>query len=314
MDRYASLLLGIVSSMFIARLLTPKEIGVFSVTMVLLSYMATVRDMGAGQYLIQEKTLTIDRIRAVWAVQLGLGWLLALVVLAASLPVAAFYHEPKMVGIMLVIAANYAINPFGSMTYAWQVREMRFDALAITRFSATLTGAVVSVYLAWRGMGAISLALGALGSTLVNAVFSAFYRPKHFPWLPGTKEISRVLSYGTRHTGSGVLQTIGGSAPELLIAKFQSITDAGFLSRASGLVMMFNRLILDGMNTVAISWFSKESRGSGNIVEPFLRATSYVTAIGWSFAVGTVLLASPVIRLLYGEQWGGAVDTTHQHR
>lgn len=94
LDRYASLAINVLSSMVIARLLTPAEIGVFSVTMVLLMFVATVRDMGAGQYLLQEKELTNDRIRAVWAVQLGLGIGLACVVLLASYPVSIFYKEP----------------------------------------------------------------------------------------------------------------------------------------------------------------------------------------------------------------------------
>ncbi|MBK9705052.1 MAG: oligosaccharide flippase family protein [Betaproteobacteria bacterium] len=96
LDRYGSILISIVSSMVIARLLTPGEIGTFSVTMVLLMFVATVRDMGAGQYLIQEKNLTIERIRAVWAVQLGLGVALACLVLLVSYPVAIFYDEPRM--------------------------------------------------------------------------------------------------------------------------------------------------------------------------------------------------------------------------
>ena len=144
LDRYASLVIGIVSSMLIARLLTPTEIGVFSVTMVLLMFVSTVRDMGAGQYLIQEKNLTTERIRAVWTVQLGLGFALAIIVLLASHPVAVFYREPRMRDIMLVVALNYAVNPFGSLTYAWLMREMRFESIALMRFSSTVGGALVS--------------------------------------------------------------------------------------------------------------------------------------------------------------------------
>ncbi|MBK6388210.1 MAG: oligosaccharide flippase family protein [Rhodoferax sp.] len=150
LDRYASLLISVVSSMVIARLLTPAEIGVFSVTMVLLMFVATVRDMGAGQYLVQEKDLTTERIRAVWAVQLGLGVGLACIVLLASDPAATFYNEPRMRNIMLVVALNYAINPFGSLTYAWLMREMRFESVASMRLAASLIGAIVSTWLAWK--------------------------------------------------------------------------------------------------------------------------------------------------------------------
>lgn len=296
--------------MIIARLLTPADIGVFSVTMVLLGFVATVRDMGAGGYLVQERELTPDRVRAVWAVQLGLGVLLSLLVLIASTPAASFYNEPRMRDIMLVVALNYAINPFGSLTYAWQIREMRFDALALVRFSSSLAGAVVSVYLAWRGMGPISLAVGTLASTLVNAAMAIYFRPKWFPWLPGLKEIRRVLAFGSQTTGAAIIQTLAGSAPELLLGKLQGMTATGLFSRATGLVAMFDRLVLAGISSVAISWFGKQSRDYGSISQPFLKATSYVTAVGWAFALGIIFLAHPAIRILYGNQWDGAVDLT----
>lgn len=278
--------------------------------MVLLSFVTMVRDMGAGGYLVQEKDLTVDRIRAVWAVQLGWGMVLAILVLLASIPVASFYAEPRMRDIMLVVSLNYAINPFGSLTYAWQIREMRFDALAIVRFSATLTGAIVSVYCAWRGLGPISLAFGSLASTIVNATMAIYFRPKWFPWLPGIKEIRRVLAFGSRTTGSTIIQTVTGSAPELLLGKLQDMTAVGLFSRANGLVMMFGRLVMDGISSVAISWFAQQSRQHGNISQPFLKATSYVTALGWAFAISTVFLAHPAMRVLYGDQWDGAVDLT----
>ena len=310
LDRYASLLISVASSMVIARLLTPAEIGVFSVTMVLLMYVSTVRDMGAGQYLRQEKELTIDRIRAVWAVQLGLGLGLACIVLLASYPVAVFYNEPRMRDILLVVALNYAINPFGSLTYAWLMREMRFESVALMRFSAGLGGAIVSLWLAWKDYGPISLAFGSLASTVVNALLAVYFRPKSFPWLPGVAEIKRVLVFGSQLTGSSVLNTVANSAPELLLGKLQDLTAVGLYSRASGLVQMFHRLFVDAVGAVCLTWFARQSREQGGFVEPFLKATAYVTAFGWSFCLAIICLAQPIIRVLYGTQWDAAVDLT----
>jgi O-antigen/teichoic acid export membrane protein len=310
LDRYASLVLGIGTSMVIARLLTPADIGVFSVTMVLLALVTTVRDMGAGGYLVQEKELTIDRIRAVWTLQLGLGVLLCLLVLLASTPAAAFYGEPRMRDIMMVVALTYLINPFGSLTYAWQIREMHFDKLALVRFVSTLAGAVASIVLAWQGYGPLSLALGALSSTVANALAASYYRPSHFPWLPGLREIRRVLAFGSQTTGAAILQTFTGGAAELILGKLQDMSAVGFYSRANGLLAMFDRLVLSGIAAVAVPWFSRQSRDHGDISESFLRATSYVAAVGWSFAVTIAFLAFPIVRILYGDQWDVAVDLT----
>jgi O-antigen/teichoic acid export membrane protein len=308
MDRYASLAISVGSSMVIARLLTPAEIGVYSVTMVLLMLVASVRDMGAGQYLVQEQDLTLERIRSVWAVQLGLGLGLALLVLLASYPVSLFYKEPRMRDIMLVIALNYAINPFGSLTYAWLMREMRFESVAFMRFVASLSGALVSVWLAWQGFGPISLACGSLASTAVNALVAMYFRPKSFPWMPGLREVKRVLSFGSRLTAGGLVSVLSGGSPELLLGKLQDLHAAGLYSRANGLVQMFGRLVIDAVNTVCLSWFAKQSREQDGFVEPFVKATAYVSVVGWSFCAMVVCLAQPIVRILYGAQWDASVD------
>src|SRR4051812_5756602 len=93
LDRYSALMLSIISSMIIARLLTPAELGVFSVSMVFIMFISSMRDLGAGQYLVQEKELTPERIRATWTVLVATGLLMALIVLLAAHPVAIFFHE-----------------------------------------------------------------------------------------------------------------------------------------------------------------------------------------------------------------------------
>lgn len=308
LDRYASLVITVVSSMVIARLLTPAEIGVFSVTMVLLMFVNTVRDMGAGQYMVQERELTTERIRAVWAVQLGLGVGLACLVLLASYPVAVFYKEPRMQSIMLVVALNYAVNPFGSLTNAWLAREMRFQSLALMRFSSVLSGALVAAWLAWQNFGPISLAFGSLTSTVVNALVAVYFRPKSFPWLPGVGEIKRVLTFGSKLTGSTFVSVMSNSAPELLLGKLQNLTAVGLYSRSTGLVNMFYRLFVDAVSSVCLPWFAKQSRAGESIVDPFLKATAYVTAFGWSFCLVVICLAHPIVRVMYGHQWDQSVD------
>ena len=294
--------------MVIARLLTPSEIGVFSITMVLLVFVNTVRDMGAGQYLVQEKNLTTERVRAVWAVQLCLGIALACVVLLASYPVAVFYNEPRMRDIMLVVALNYIINPFGSLTNAWLAREMQFQSLAVMRFTSVLSGALMATWLAWKNYGPISLAYGSLTSTVVNALVAIYFRPKSFPWLPGLGEIRRVLKFGSKLTASVLVYDLSTSSPELLLGKMQEVASVGFYSRANGLVQMFYRLFVDAVGAVCLPWFAKQSREKGGFVDPFLKATSYVTAFGWSFCLAIIFLAHPVVHVLYGDQWNQSVD------
>lgn len=294
--------------MILARLLTPADIGVFSITIVLLSFVTTFRDFGAGQYLVQEKELTPARIRAVWTLQLGIGVALAVLAGAASTPVSSFYGEPRMREIMWLLGLSYLVNPFGSLTYAWLMRTLRFEALAIMRFSGTLMGALVSVVLAWRGFGPISLAWGNLAMVVTNGAVSSFFRPPGFPLLPGLSEIRRVLAFGTRITSTSIIETLAQGAPELILGKFQSLTAVGLFSRANGLVALFARLVSDSVNSVALPLFAQQVRQKDDLSPVFLKANAYITSLGWSFALMVILLAHPLVRVLYGLQWDASVD------
>lgn len=308
LDRYSGLAISIVSSMVLARLLTPSQTGTFSVAMSAIAFAAVFRDLGAGQYLLQEREVTGDRVRAVWAIQLGIGLFLALVILLAAYPAAWYFREPELTAIFGVLALNYVVNPFGSITYAWLMREMQFRTLALIRFSSAFVNAVVAIYLAWLGVGAISLAWGGLAGLVTQTLIATFYRPAHFPWMPGLREIRRVLSYGARLTGSAILTTVREYIPELVIARAHGMTSAGFFSRANGVLGLSTRLVIDGSFGVAQAYFARCYRENTGLSEPLLRTLSYITVVAWSLVGMLAVAAEPLVYVLYGAQWGASAE------
>ena len=87
-ENYTITFFQFVSSVIIARILTPAEIGIFSIAVLMSGLAGTVRDFGVTQYLIQEKELTQEKIRAAMALSIVVGWCLA-AMKAKEAPVAA---------------------------------------------------------------------------------------------------------------------------------------------------------------------------------------------------------------------------------
>lgn len=294
--------------MVIARLLTPSEIGIYSVTMVLLGFIATFRDLGAGQYLVQNQSLSEEKMRATWSVQLALGVFLALVVLAAAVPAAEFYGERQIIDIMLVLTLNFAITPFLAYPNAWLVREMRFGSIAAVRFFGALVHGTSAIAMACLGYGPVSLAWANALTTVASIVaIWAIARPR-LPWRLNGRGISDVVSFGGKLTATSLMNTLSGGAPELLLGKVHSMVEAGLFSRGQGLVTMFQRLVMDAVNSVALPYFARQSRESGNVGASFMVAMELITGLGWAFFSGIALMAYPAVRILYGTQWDDAVD------
>ena len=74
LDSYISLVLQLGSTVVLSRLLTPEETGIFAVAAVFASLASTFRDFGVAEFLIQEKALTSDKIRAALTVNITISW------------------------------------------------------------------------------------------------------------------------------------------------------------------------------------------------------------------------------------------------
>ena len=128
-EKYTVAAIEVPTSLVIARLLTPEEIGVFSVAAVLVSLAHMLRDFGVGQYIIQEKELTPDRFRTAFGFTLLFAWAIAGLLILISLPVAMYYHEPGIRDVIIVLALNFFLLPFSSVVLASLRREMNFTAI-----------------------------------------------------------------------------------------------------------------------------------------------------------------------------------------
>lgn len=306
LDRYASLIVGFGASVVISRLLTPAEVGAFSVAMVLLGFLSPFRDFGATQFVIQSPVLDDDVLGTVRTLQLILGVVLAGVIVVAAPWVADFYREPAIRGIMLLMALNSLLLPFGALSTALLNREMKLMELAIVRFVGAVVSSGLSIVLAWFDHGPMSLAYGALAGTLSSAIGAILFRPVRVPW-QRPSSLSRVVRFGGAMTGTSLLGMVYASVAELALARMQGLAMSGLFGRAQGLVQLLERLLMEGAYGVAVPLFARQLREGRPVGPLYVRSVSLLTAVGWALFGLTACLAEPVIRLLYGEKWMGSV-------
>jgi O-antigen/teichoic acid export membrane protein len=306
-EKYAALLLSTAGAMAIARLLTPAEIGVYAIGAVLAGLAQVVRDFGVGPWLIQEQQLTSDKLRAALGTSLAVAWLLAAVVALASGPLARFYHEPRLEGVLQLLAFNFLLIPFSSLTLACLRRQMRFSAIFMINTAHGVAQLLCSVSLAWLGFSYLSLAWATLAGTVAALLTSLAFRPRGLPWLPGRRGIARLLSFGALSTGGGMIDEIGVAAPDLIVGKLLGVAEVGMFGKASGVLGVFNQLVTSAISPVILPLFAAHSRAGADVKQAYLTTASCMSALAWPFFGFLAVMAPSIVRLLYGPQWDAAV-------
>lgn len=304
---YAVLALQFVASVIVARLLTPEELGVFSITMVLIGIAHTLRDFGVVEYIVQEKTLTEDRMRSASMLTFLTAWGMAVLILLLSSPVAAFYRRPDMVWLLYILALNFLLLPFGSVIAAHLRRQLDFVRLARIHLAVAAVQALGSVLLAWLGFSYFGLAWASVAASLLNIILVRACRPPGFPKLPGLKEFRHVFAFGSFSSLTQLLKDLEKGAPDLILGRLLSMDAVAYFGRATGLIELFNRLILQAVEHVALPHLSERHRDGGSSREPFLISVQYLTGLAWPFYVLLAIAATPIIRVLFGDQWDAAI-------
>src|ERR1041384_2837636 len=108
-ERYFQAALALASSMALARLLSPSEIGVYSIAAVLTGLAQVFRDLGTGQLLIARGGLTAEEQGALLTISIIVGWSLALLLAALAQPLAAFYRQPGLAQVLRILSLNFVL-------------------------------------------------------------------------------------------------------------------------------------------------------------------------------------------------------------
>lgn len=312
-EKYTVLLLGIVATMVLSRLLTPAEVGVYSLGAVLVALAQVVRDFGVGQYLIQEKQLDTVKLRAALATSLLVAWLLAALVLLASAPLARFYGEPRLTFVLRLLALNFLLIPFSALTLPMLRRQLRFRAIYAINAANSVVNLLVAVTLALLGHGYLSMVWAALAGSCASLLVSLLVRPPELPWLPGRRGMRAIAGFGMYATAGGLVDEAGVAAPDLIIGKLIGIESLALFGKAQSVLNLFNQAITSAISPVVFPLFAAREReepmraGQGGALAMYLRTVSYMTALAWPFFLFLACMALPLVKVLYGAQWMGCV-------
>lgn len=299
----AIMVINFVTSIVLARMLTPTEIGVFSVAFVFAGLLRAIREFGIGAYIVQEPELTATRMRSA----LGIAFLLSLLTgaaLAIAAPyVGAFYRDDGITEVLHVIAASMVLAPLGSTSLALLRRDLRFKEIAIAETFATVVQCIASVVLAWLGFGYMSLAWSSVIGILASIAAAFYYRPANTVWLPGLAEWRRVLDFCRFVSGSSLLSNFNASISDLVLGRMLNTEAVALFNRAQSLADLIGPILMKATNAVSLPYFVKAKQDGVHLGDLNSRSSSLIAAVSVPTYCVLAILAEPLIALLYGEQW-----------
>jgi O-antigen/teichoic acid export membrane protein len=300
-------LLQFIVSVLLARMLSPSEIGVYSMTVVFVNLAHVFRDFGVSTYLQRESVLTPDKIRSATGVVFTTSWLIATIMFLASSWIGRWFNEPEIVPVMQVLAIGFLFIPFGTVTNALLTREFAAEKQAIVMAVGTSSFCISCLVLAKLGFGSMSLAWANLINILACAIAYIPLRPKDMPWTPSFRHWRGVAHFGLGSLLTSCTVAINNAIPDILLGKLGSARLVGLLSRANSTVTIFTYVAGSTVNYGAVSYLAQTYHRGESLIPTMSRATALLTGVGWPALALTALLGHEIVLALYGATWLASV-------
>ncbi len=290
-------------SLVVARILSPAEIGIYSIAIVLVNIAHVFRDFGVSSYLQRTDRLSRDEVRSALAVAYAIAWSVAALIFLLSDPVAGFFGYAAIGPVMRILAASFLFIPFSSVALALLLREFDAAKIAIGTAVGTAAYTVVAIGLALSDHGAASLAWANLANVVSTGLVYVALRPVHMAYLPRFSETGGILRFGTGALLTNLVVAGNAALPDLILGKIGSARAVGLLSRANSTVSIFMYVAGSAISFGSQTYLAK-AHHAGESLQPLLhRAIALVTAIGWPMLAVTMIVAEDLVVGLYGETW-----------
>lgn len=294
------------TGILVARLLLPRDLGVFALAALALAALGLVRSLGLSAAVVRDPELTEERQSAAFWLSGALGLLLTLALLGTAGRIAAAFGEPALAPTLRWLAPAFLLDSLGATHDALLERRRDYRRRAMRDGAATLLGALVAVGLALSGAGLFALVAQRLTASALGTVFlwaATGWRPR---LVAPPRDVKALLAFGLPLAGSTALTWLAGNLDRLLVGRFLGAAALGAYALAYQVARGPGALVQAVLGSILFPELSHLRGDLARVRSVYLASLAHVTAALLLPLSILCALAPAFVHAVYGPQWSAA--------
>jgi O-antigen/teichoic acid export membrane protein len=299
----AKFVLQTATMMLLARLLSVEDFGLQGMATVLIGFLAIFGDAGLGLATVQRLEVTKEQISTLFWINMAVGGLLAGFTVVLAPVMVAFYGEPRLYWITVVLGAAFVFSGLAAQHRALILREMRFVTLAKIDVVSLMISSAVGVAMALHGWRYWAL----VAMSVVNSIVSAAGVWLADPWVPGLPRrncnVLSMLHFGWMSTCNALLGFLAWNSDNILLGRFWGADALGLYGRAFQLATLPVHQLNGAITSVAFSALSRIQGDAERLARSFLGGFSVLVSLTVPVTIICGLFAEEIVAVLLGAKW-----------
>jgi len=287
----------------LARMLGPHTFGTYAVAWVALLAMLSLNDLSVSLAIVRWPGDPAEIAPTVTTIAMTGSVAMYAACFAGAPAYASAMGAPAAAGVIRVLALSVVLDGLVCTPVGLLDRSFRQDLRMIADQVNGWLGTLVSIGLAWAGLGAMSLAVGRIAGAVAAAVLYITFSPEPLRFGFDRASARALLRYGTPLAGSTVVLFAVTNVDQLVVGRVLGATALGFyvlaLNLATWPVTMFSLPV----RNVAPAAFARLQHDHEAMRTAFLSAAALLCAVALPVCLVIGGSATPLIMFAYGARW-----------
>lgn len=294
---------ALVTSVVLARMLTPAEFGVVALALVIVTYLDVINNFGIASAVVYEEKDDDDSMSTAFWLSQGFGFVAFLITAATAPLTARLFNMPELAPIQAVLGFSFVLGSLGAIHDARLRRSLQWRRRMPADLARSTTKSGGTILLALAGLGAWSLVWSQLAAALVFSlvIMAAFRWRPSFTWNGAAAR--RQLSFGGHYSAGLAL----GSA-----AKDIDYVFVGAMLTPAALGWYTMGFRLPDLAIMGIAWAASQTAfpvmvrlrdDRAALGEAVIHAQRLVALVTMPLAAALAVASVPIVAVLFGPEW-----------
>ena len=299
----ATRVVTLATTLVLARLLAPEDFGLFAMAVLGMELLSVFSGLWLGAALIVRPDMDRRAQGTVLTLLLAAGAVFALALLAATPAVAAFFGQPQLKGLVMLLAAVLVVSGMNWFYETLLQRELAFRRRFAGQMVRTLAFSIAALGLASLGADAWSLPVAYLCGHLAHGTALLLLAPYRVRPAFDRGEARRIVRGGRGFLGQDLATFLSANADYVAVGRILGPAQLGFYAMAYRQAELPHYAIAEPVGKVTFPAFAQMRHRGEDVRSAFLDVLRMVALVTCPAGVVLSAAAVPFTLALLGEEW-----------
>ena len=308
LSTFSRALLSLLVLVFLARLLTPVDFGLFGIAWIFIALGVRFAQSGIGPAVVQRRELTGRHIQVGFTLSMAFGIAMMAVIWLFAPLISGFFKETIVSRILQALSVVFIIQSVGVIPAHLLRRNLQFKQLMVANILAYSVGyGLTAVALAFQGFGVWSLVWGEVMRVVIYTTTVVLYSPQGLRPCWGPREAIDLLSRGIGFSLARIFEFIARQGGYFVIGRWLGASSLGYYTRANRLILLPRNYVSRSLSQVLFPAMAQRQQGTDRLATIYLHGIEVLSLVAIPTGAMLFVCAPEIVSVILGGQWGQVV-------